>query len=239
MGGWLLLIATPVLTVAGYFSGTVWLLPTLQVIPAYAVMVRDLRQGRAGLAILRMLVWAALIAATVECLAVYAPASGESSVAHGAAYRDEMIHWVRTGEGKESQPSRFLPEHALHATLFVVLSLASGSFLSLLLGALLMNYMSYYVGSLLGIARTPSLVLMAGWPPWAILRVVSFVILGVILSGPALSRFARVPFDWRKRRTWILLAGIGLVLDVGLKGLLAPRWSVLLRSALFPLTPGF
>ena len=147
-----------------------------------------------------------------------------------------MITWVRTGVGKESQPLRFLPEHALHLTVFVILSLASGSLLSLALGAVLMNYMSYYVGSLLGIAETPSVVLLAGWPPWAILRVVSFVVLGVALSGPVLSRTAGVPFQWRSQRVWIFLAGGGLLLDALLKTILAPRWSVLLRSALFPLT---
>jgi hypothetical protein len=199
-------------------------------------MVQDLRRERVGLAVLKMLFWALLIATTMEILAVYAPARGESSVIHGTAYRDEMIAWVRTGAGRESSWRQFVPQQALHLGLFLFLSLVSASILSLLLGAALVNYMSYYVGSLIGIAQAPTLPLLAGWPPWAILRVASFVILGVILAGPALKRFAGVPFHWEGKKVWLVLAGSGLVLDVILKILLAPRWSALLRSALFPLS---
>jgi hypothetical protein len=233
-----LLIATPLLTAAGYGSGWPWLLPLLQVLPAYPLMVLDLRQEQIGRAVLRMLLWAFLIAISMEILAVYSPERGEACVIHGSAYRDEMIHWVRTGVGKESTWQLFVPEHALHLVLFVLLSLASGSLLSLLLGAALMNYMSYYVGSLIGIAQRPSVMILAGWPPWAILRVASFVVLGVILAGPALKRFAGVPFRWDGKRWWLALAGSGIVLDVLLKVLLAPRWSALLRSALFPASWG-
>lgn len=231
-----LLVATPLLTALGYASGMPWLLPLLQLIPAYPVMFQELRRERPGSAALKMLFWALLIAVTIEILAVYAPQRGEASVLRGSAYRDEMIAWIRTGIGPESSWRQFLPEHAFHLALFILLSLASGSLLSLLLGAILMNYMSYYVGSLIGIARVPSLALLAGWPPWAILRVASFVLLGVVLAGPALRRFAGVPFRWDERRIWLVLAGSGLLLDVLLKMLLAPRWSVLLRSCLFPLS---
>jgi len=237
---WLfLLVATPLCTAAGYFAKLPLLLPLLQILPAYPLLVLDLRERRLASAILKMLCWAFLMAGTVEVLALYAPAAGEASVLHGAAYRNEMIAWVRTGVGKESSWRQFLPEHAVHLSLFVILSLASAGLLSLLLGAGLMNYMSFYVGSLLGIARAPGRVLLAGWPPWAILRVASFVILGVVLAGPGLQRLGVAPFEWEGKRRWILLAAAGLLLDVLLKIALAARWSVLLRSALYPLGGGF
>lgn len=235
----LLLVATPALTVIGYHSRLPWLLPILQVIPAYPVMVLDLRKGKVSLAILRMLVWALLIAVTVEWLALAAPETGTASVIHGEAYRDEMVRWVRTGIGQESEPSRFLPQHAFHLAAFVALSLASASLLSLILGAVLMNYMSFYVGSLASLAQRPGIILLVGWPPWAVARVVAFVMLGVILSGPLLRRVAGIPFSWEERRGWILAASAGLLLDVTLKTLLAPAWSGILRSALFPLPGGF
>jgi hypothetical protein len=77
---------------------------------------------------------------------------------------------------------------------------------------------------------------LAGWPPWAILRVASFIVLGVILAGPALKRIAGVPFHREGKRVWLILAGGGLALDALLKFLLASHWSALLRSALFPLS---
>ena len=234
---WLvLLIATPLLTLLGYFLRLPWLLPVLQILPAYPLMVRDLKQERLAVAVGRMLLWAALIGTTVEVLAVYAPGPGEASIIHGKEYRDEMLAWIRTGTGKESSPGLFLPEHAFHLALFVLLSWVSGSLLSLLLGAALMNYMSFYVGCLLSIARTPSVVLRCGWPPWALLRVVAFVILGVVLAGPVLQRLGWVPFRWEGKKAWIAAAGVSLLLDVILKALLAPHWSEVLRAALFPLS---
>ena len=236
---WLILVvATPLLTLLGYFLKTPWLLPVLQVLPAYPLLVYDLRRERRTIAVLRMLLWAALIAASMEMLALESPTRGEVSVLHGKDYRDEMLGWIRTGVGKESSPSRFLPEHLIHLGVFVFLSLVSGSFLSLILGAVLMNYMSFYVGSLLGIAQTPAKVLLYGWPPWAVLRVVSFVILGVVLSGPLLKRLGWAPFDRKEVRGWLMVAALGLVLDVTLKALLAPHWSDVLRSALYTLSPG-
>jgi hypothetical protein len=237
---WLiLLIATPVLTLLGFLSHLPWLLPLLQVVPAYPILVRDLREEKIRRAILHMLVWALAVAVTVESLSLRFPESGAASILHGAAYRDEMIHWVRTGVGRESTPSSFLPEHLAHLLAFVALSLGTGSLLSLVLGAVLLNYMSFYVGSLLALAQRPGVVILCGWPPWAILRVVSFVLLGVVLSGPVLRKFAGIPFRWEDRRAYLLAAAAGLILDVSLKGLLAPTWSGILRAALFPDSPGF
>jgi hypothetical protein len=237
---WLILIVgSPLATAAGYFSGLPWLLPLLQILPAYPLMVRDLKEGKLSRAVARMLLWAALIGITGEALAFRAPETGRISVIHGEAYRDEMIHWVRTGEGKESSPRRFLPEHLVHLTAFALLSLVSGSLLSLGLGAVLMNYMSFYLGSLLAVAEVPRTVLLLGWPPWAILRVVAFVILGVVLSGPVLRRLAGVRLEWSRTRIWMLAAAAGLLGDILLKTLLAPRWSEMLRTALFPLSPRF
>lgn len=233
---WLILLAgTPLLTLLGYSSGLPWLLPILQVLPAYPLMVRDLKKGKKLPAILRMLAWALVVAVTMEALALHRPETGTASVIHGAAYRDEMVRWVRTGIGRESSPAQFIPEHVLHLAAFVSLSLVSGSLLSLILGAVLMNYMSFYVGSLMALAESPGRVLLYGWPPWAILRVIAFVILGVVLAGPALRRVVGVPFRWQENRGLLLAALTALVLDIILKALLAPAWSGILRSALFPL----
>ena len=93
--------ATIVLTVAGYFSRLSWLLPLLQVLPAYPVLVRDLREGKISRAVLHMLAWALVVALAMGTLARYAPETGAASVLHGQAYRDEMIRWIRTGAGAD------------------------------------------------------------------------------------------------------------------------------------------
>jgi hypothetical protein len=73
--------------------------------------------------------------------------------------------------------------------------------------------------------------MLLAWHPWAVIRVISFVAIGVVLSAPLLSRIVKFPFDWHAARPLAIWAGAGLVLDVVLKMLLAPTWQrLLLRS---------
>ena len=60
------------------------------------------------------------------------------------------------------------------------------------------------------------------------IRIVSFVILGVLLSMPVLSKLYRFRVDWRAARPMFAIALAGLVVDAALKALLAPAWQRLL-----------
>ena len=60
------------------------------------------------------------------------------------------------------------------------------------------------------------------------IRVISFVVIGVVLSAPLLSRLGRFSVDWRAARRLLTLAGAGLIADIVLKTLLAPAWQRLL-----------
>ena len=107
-----------------------------------------------------MLVWAATLA-VVRDLDLRRVAADRRTrwCVNGPAYRDEMFHWIRTGEGREGRPAEFIPQHVLHLAGFVALSLATASAASMALGAALMNYMGFYVASLAsrrGAARAPS-----------------------------------------------------------------------------------
>src|SRR5262249_1464996 len=135
------------------------------------------------------------------------------------------------GVGREGSPRLFLPQHALHLAAFVLLSLATGSALSIAMGAVLMNYMAFYVASL-GRAGTPAwAVLLLGWQPWALCRVAAFTIPGGVLAQPMVRRTApqASPPSWRP---WIVLAGLLLVGDVILKTSLAPSWGRWLHGLL-------
>jgi hypothetical protein len=88
--------------------------------------------------------------------------------------------------------------------------------------------MGHYVGALAASSARPLLTMVVAWSPWAVIRVTSFVAIGVILSGPVLSRIARVRVDWSSARPLLLAAYGGLVIDVVLKALLAPAWQRLL-----------
>src|SRR5204862_7992077 len=118
-----------------------------------------------------------------------------------------------------------------HVTAFVLLSLVTGSALSIAMGAVLMNYMGFYVASL-GRAGAPAwAVLLLGWQPWALCRVAAFTILGVVLAQPLVRRTVReaAPLSWRP---WLLAAVAGLVADAALKAWLAPVWGRWLHAVL-------
>jgi len=96
----------------------------------------------------------------------------------------------------------------------------------------LMNYMGHYVGTLAGVSRHPAAIMLLAWHPWAVIRVISFVVLGVVLSAPLLSRLLRFRIDWAIGKRLLLWSCLGLIADIVLKALLAPAWQRLLIRTL-------
>jgi hypothetical protein len=227
-----LLLVTLLSYPAGLLIGVPWLLPILNTAYAYGLMVRLLRQGRRGEAVQAMLVWAAALAVFGTVAFALWPTDPGPLVLNGPAYRDEMFHWIRTGEGSEGSPRSFLPQHVGHLAAFVVLCLVSGSALSMPLGAVLMNYMDYYVASLARAGVPVAATALFGWQPWAICRVAAFVALGAVLAEPALRRLAPGSYGGLgSARRAIAWAAAGILADWLLKALLAPYW----RAVLAPL----
>jgi hypothetical protein len=215
---------------AGFYLGIPVLLPILCAAPAYASMALLLREGKRGAALAAMLLWALLLGAVMTGLCACDPARAERVVIHGADYWEEMRPWLETGAGRESDPSRFLPQHALHAALFVVLSLLTASAVSVVFGAVLMNYMAYYVARVVLLTPAhPFLAALLGWHPWSIVRIASFVTLGVLLAEPLLARVMRTPRP-AMARGLLALAVCGLLIDAVMKAVLAPHWAAVLRG---------
>jgi hypothetical protein len=147
-----------------------------------------------------------------------------------------MFAWIATGQGTEGNPRAFLPQHLAHLAAFAGLSLVSASALSILAGAVLMNYMDYYVASLARAGVEPVWVALLGWQPWAICRVAAFCVLGVVLSEPLLARLGRAPRPtFSALCPWLLVAAGGILADWLLKAALAPTWGLELRALLFPI----
>jgi len=245
------LLAPGAVLVARAAGGPI-LLPVLATLAVYPALAALLVQGRPRAAAAGALLWVASLSASTIACAFRDPGGTGAAVLHGPAYRDEMFAFIRSGSGTESDPRRFLPQHVLHLLVFCALAAGSGGLLGIALGAILVGYMSYYVGCLAAAGGAPASALCLGWPPWAILRVVAFVLLGIALSDPLLMavrrRFrgapapsrgstggeARQPPARRPWRFWYLAAGLLLVADAGLKYLLAPTWAALLRPCLHP-----
>jgi hypothetical protein len=223
---------TAVLIVAGTVAsyaiawpfGVPLLVPVLNTAASFPFMVLALARGDLRLAIVRMLIWAMTLGVCATSLSYRYPAATDEMFLHGASYRTEMFAWVLTGRGAESSPSEFIPQQAGHAVLFVCLSIATGGVAAMPMGAMLMNYMGHYVGTLAASSAHPATTIVLAWHPWAVIRVISFVILGVVLSMPVLSRVVGFEVDWRAARSSITIATGGLALDIALKWLLAPTW---------------
>ena len=212
----------------GWALGVPALLPVLNTLASFPFMVLALKRGDLRLAVARMLLWALTMGMTATLLSCAQPSRTGALFLRGESYRAEMFAWVMTGQGAESTPSRFIPQQAGHALLFSGLALASGGVAAMPMGAVLMNYMGHYVGTLAASSRSPLMTMILAWHPWAVIRVISFVVIGVVLSAPLLSRLGRFRVDRATARTLLLAAGAGLVADVVLKTLLAPSWQRLL-----------
>jgi len=225
---WIALGATPLVPLVSLAPGGRYLLPLVAPLAVWPLFAEAVRRAdyRRGLAV--GLVWAILLSAGVILFTQVAPQSAGRSILNGEPYRQEMFGWIESGEGKESSPRRFLPEHALHLAGFALLSLVSGGYLGLALGALLTAYMSYFVGSYAASAGLPVLGSLAAWVPWSVVRVVAFVALGTLLARPLLVR--EWPRFGPRERRWLLWIAVGIATDLAVKSLLAPRYGLFLRS---------
>jgi hypothetical protein len=225
-------IAIVIATVASYVLG--WavkvpaLVPVFNTLASFPFMVAALRRGDLRSAVVRMLVWAAAMGVCATLVAFASPWTAGTLFANGAHYREDMFAWVMTGRGAESSPATFIPLHARDAAIFSLLTVSTGGLASMPMGALLMNYMGTYVGSLAAASTHAAPAFVLGWHPWAIIRVASFVTIGVVLSVPLLSRVFRFSVDRADSRRLLAWAAAGLVADILLKALLAPAWQRLL-----------
>jgi hypothetical protein len=218
-------LSAPAGIAVGGLLGNPWLVAVLPVILMYPAYWRGLGERPAAHVFGFSLLWAAAVSASIICWTQLSSGASGAAILRGIPYREEMFAWLHTGVGAEGDPRQFLPQHAAHLGLFVIASLASGGLLGLLMGSVLMGYMSFYVGSVALASGRPLLGAVVGWHPWSVLRVIGFVACGVALSLPLRQRRLRA-VDLR-----LLLVGLALVVvDAVVKALLAETWRNFLLS---------
>jgi hypothetical protein len=200
---------------------------------AYPFYAAELARGRPGRAVTLMIIWAVLLSVAVVLATMAFPSRAERVVWKGTEYTAEMMKWIETGVGPEGTPSLFLPQHALHFSLFSLACLASAGLAGLIMGAALLNYMNFYVAVLINEASNPATAACLAWPPWAVLRVIGFILASVPLSALLLRRFRWWKVEPKISYWRYFLWGFGLViLDVILKAVIAPYWRHFLAGAL-------
>ncbi|HUV12638.1 MAG TPA: hypothetical protein VMY18_03280, partial [Acidobacteriota bacterium] len=73
-------------------------------------------------------------------------------------------------------------------------------------------------------------VLALGWPPWAVLRVLGFILVAVFLAALTIRLFTSVKLDLAGAKRCLAAGAVLLTLDVILKWSLAPIWRSLLDA---------
>ncbi len=230
---WILL--TPFLPLLAALPGGKWLLPLLAPLTLYPSFVDRVRERDYFKAWQLGIAWAALLSAGIIALTFWMPDAARAGILRGEPYREEMFGWINTGIAPENDWRVFLPTHALHFAIFLVLTWVSGGYLGLVLGAVLMGYMSYFVGAYAVASGHPFLGILAAWVPWSVLRVLAYVLFGCLFARPLLAR--RVwPFE-RDEYKLMALAASGLVADVLIKAFFASGYGVFLRQMARSLLP--
>lgn len=204
-----------------------WLLALLAPLPLYPAFRERVREGDYYGAWKLGVVWAFLLSLGVILLVFWWPEAARGIV-NGEPYRQEMFGWISTGAGPENDWRQFVPQHLLHLGVFLLLTWLSGGYLGLSLGALLVAYMSYFVGSYAAASGHPMLGSVAAWVPWSVIRVLAFVLLGSVFSRPLLVR-KPWPFG-RDEYRLMALASSGILADLAMKATLAPSYGLFLRQ---------
>ena len=230
---YLFLALAAVLGTAFVFARSTWLLLVAQSALAYVILYTDLQRADLGAGFRHMLFWALCVSIVTIQVTLHFPDAAGSTILRGEMYREEMFRYIETGIGAEGTPRLFLPQHGLHYSLTLVISTLSGGFGGLFLGAILLDYMNYYVGSLVRLGEVPSLGALVGWPIWSYVRVAGFIAGAITMAHLFFARFLRRT-RWRPdafRR--FLYASVALfLLDIVLKWTLAPMWRQWLERAL-------
>jgi hypothetical protein len=234
--GWRHLVwLTPLAALLALVPGGRFLLPLLAPLTVYPAFARRVREGDHFGAWRLGLLWAALLSAAVVALVLLWPEAAARGILHGEAYRREMFGWISTGQAPENDWRQFVPQHLLHLGVFLLLSWASGGYLGLVMGGMLVGYMSHFVGSyarVVAAAANPwaagALAALAAWVPWSVVRVLAFVLLGSLFARPLLVR-RPWPFTAQEYRL-MLLAASGLAADILIKAALAPGYGRFLRQ---------
>ncbi|MEM7052351.1 MAG: hypothetical protein AAF604_21975 [Acidobacteriota bacterium] len=224
----LLLCSTCLLPAIVAVPGGRWLLPFLAPLTLYSAFARRVGERDYVGAWRLGMVWAGLLSAGVIALVIALPEVAKAGILNGEPYRQEMFQWIATGLGRENNPAAFLPEHLLHLSLFVLLTYLTGGYLGLVLGSALVAYMSYFVGNYAVAADSWVFGSIVAWVPWSVVRVAAFVLLGALFARPLLVG-RRWPFSGLEGRL-MALGGAGILTDMTVKTLLAPRYGLFLRQ---------
>ena len=225
----LVLILTPTAIVLSRWIQSRAALPVLTAIAGYFPFVMEAQVSFAR-GFLILVLWTLVLSLLILWFSRKDPENWERLIWRSRQYSDSMMRWIETGELPEGSPRQVIFFHFKQTVLYSLLAFLSLNFLSLILGSALLNYMNFYVAHLSNRSSRPRLLLWMGWNPWSVIRVLSFLYLGMVVSAPTMWLLFAIP--WRSSFTLFLPALIGLLLDLFMKLTLSRRWSERIRLSM-------
>ncbi|NES86841.1 MAG: hypothetical protein F6K10_38940 [Moorea sp. SIO2B7] len=227
MTAMVLLVGTLLSALASFVFAIPLLTPILGAAVIYPIFVLLVGRCQYNSAFGWVLFWALLQSIVVGLGTILAPARASEVFLNGSAYTEEMLNWIRTGEGAEGSLSLFLPIHLRQYAVFSFLSLVTFGSAALLLGTYLLNYMNFYVANLIKVSVNPWLAACLAWYTWSLLRVVGFIATGIALTTLGFHLVDKVrgklPIDFFPKRYFLI--GISFLLtDIIVKAILTPIW---------------
>jgi len=159
------------------------------------------------------------------------PQQTDERVIRAQPYRATMLEWLTTGRGPEARVGATVVQHVRELIWYAAAAVVSANFLSMVMGAILLNYMNAYVATLLRAATRTGRVLLLGWNVWSVVRVSAYVMLGSAAAAPLIRRMGFAT-DVGAVRALAVLGAAGCVLDLALKLVLSPPCGRALAAAI-------
>jgi hypothetical protein len=204
-------------------------LPVLVTIAAYFPFVMEVQKSFAR-GFLILFFWTLLLSVLVLFLSWKDQERMERLIWRAGEYSSAMFRWIETGQLPEGSTQQVIFFHLKQTFIYCFLAALSANFFGLLLGSALLNYMNFYVARLARSSSRPLQAFWVGWNPWSIIRVLSFLWLGMVVSSLSLRLFFSIP--WRPSPGLVIPPILGILLDISLKILFSPAWSAKLRTIL-------
>jgi hypothetical protein len=217
----------------GWRSGLRPVLPLVQGLLGWVAFFAAWRVAGPGTAALAVGGWA--LGLTVVALWVFHGARDlvDRRVLGAARYRREMLAWLTSGKGFAARPVATARAHAVELAAYLIAAVSTANFLSIVIGAVLLNKMNAWVASLLEAARRPWTVRLLAWNLWSVVRVAAYVVLGSACAAPLAARAGlAAPRPDVELLAWV--GGAGVVADLALKLLLSGPCGRALASAIDP-----
>ena len=225
----LVLVFTPISFEIAWICKSKWLTPILGAgATAYPFFVELSRSSTCAFLVLCL--WVAVQSALVLIFTIRSPDRMAAMIWRGESYSDGMFEWIQTGNLPEGEARQVVWTHIKQALLYCVLAVLTANLLSLVLGCALLNYMNFYVASLMRRSERRILALLTGWNPWSVIRVASFLWLGTVLAMPLYNWFRHQAPQISRPGLAIGLSGI--VIDIILKLAVSKSWSRKIQSNL-------